>query len=271
MEHLQNLHTHTVYCDGKNTPEEMILAAMAKGFEAIGFSGHAHMFYANNYHMSPKGTVEYRREIYALKEKYAGKIRVYCGLEYDLYCNEDVSEYEYLIGSVHYLNLEGRYVAFDRPADVVRKVIDEEFGGDGLKYTQAYYRALATLPEYGKFDIIGHFDLVTKHAEKVRFFDETASAYRNAAIEAAEALAGKIPFFEVNTGAIARGNRTTPYPAVFIMKELKRLGFGAVITSDCHDAEKLDCGFELAAELLKSCGFRERYILTDEGFLPAGL
>ena len=37
----QDLHTHTTYCDGKNTPREMIEAAMAKGLLRIGFSGHS--------------------------------------------------------------------------------------------------------------------------------------------------------------------------------------------------------------------------------------
>lgn len=41
MKHLQNLHTHTIYCDGKDTPEEMILAACEKGFTSLGFSGHS--------------------------------------------------------------------------------------------------------------------------------------------------------------------------------------------------------------------------------------
>ena len=36
----RNLHTHSTFCDGKNTPEEMVRAAIAKGFDAIGFSSH---------------------------------------------------------------------------------------------------------------------------------------------------------------------------------------------------------------------------------------
>lgn len=51
-------------------------------------------------------------------------------------------------------------------------------------------------------------------------------------MEAAEELAGKIPFFEVNTGAIARGYRKNPYPSDFLLQELRRLGFGAVISSE---------------------------------------
>ena len=93
----------------------------------------------------------------------------------------------------------------------------------------------------------------------------------SAALEAAHALAGKIPFFEVNTGAIARGYRTTPYPSLFLMKELKRLGFGAVISSDCHDRRYLDCAFDAAAESVRACGFTERYILTASGFTAVAL
>ncbi len=37
---IANFHTHTVFCDGRNTPEEVVLSAIEKGFSAIGFSGH---------------------------------------------------------------------------------------------------------------------------------------------------------------------------------------------------------------------------------------
>lgn len=40
---LQNLLTHTTYCDGKDTIGEMILAACEKGFQSIGFSSHCFM------------------------------------------------------------------------------------------------------------------------------------------------------------------------------------------------------------------------------------
>ena len=35
-----NFHTHTKWCDGKNTPEEMIASAIEKGFDRLGFSSH---------------------------------------------------------------------------------------------------------------------------------------------------------------------------------------------------------------------------------------
>lgn len=271
MRYLQNLHTHSSYCDGMDTPERMLLIAKEKGFRSIGFSGHSYMYYAPSHSMTEAGTKLYEQEIRYLKQRYDGIMDVFYGLEVDMFSQIDLTGYDYLIGSVHYLKIGDQIVGIDRPAQVVREVINRYFRGDGIAYAKAYYKTLAQLPEYGKFDIIGHFDLITKHMERESLFDTDAKEYRWAAIEAAEALAGKIPCFEVNTGAIARGYRTTPYPQPFLLKELNRLGYGAVISSDCHDARQVDCYFTESAELLKSCGFREQYVLKKEGFVPVEL
>lgn len=271
IKYKQNLHTHTSFCDGADSPEEMIVEAIKKGFDSIGFSGHSYMYYAPEHSMSLEGTLEYKKEIDRLKELYKDKIKVFCGLEVDMYSEIDLSGYDYLIGSVHYLKCGEELVGFDRSQNIVKMVIDKYFGGDGMKYAKEYYKTLAKLPEYGKFDIIGHFDLITKHSDNVIFFDENTKEYQNAAIEALEALSGKIPFFEVNTGAIARGYRKTPYPSPFLMKEMKRLEFNPVISSDCHDKTMLDCGFGMATEMLKQAGFCEHYILSDNGFVSVPL
>ena len=267
----QNLHTHTTYCDGKDTPEEMIREALKKGFTSIGFSGHSYMYYSPNWSMSLEGTEQYKKEITELKQKYEKEIDIFLGIEVDMFSEIDLSGYDYLIGSTHYLPMGDEKVGFDRSSEEVERVIKEYFGGDGMAYAKKYYQTLSRLPEYGSFDIIGHFDLITKHCEKRQFFDVDSKEYQFAAIEAAEMLAGKIPYFEVNTGAISRGYRTTPYPSPFIMKELKRLGVGVVITSDCHNSAFLDCAYDLSAELLKECGFKEHYVLTKQGFVAQEL
>lgn len=266
MRNLQNLHTHSNYCDGNDSLEEIVITAIEKGFESIGFSGHSYMHFSNGASMTPEKTKEYKKEIDVLKEKYKDKIKIFCGLEFEIYSEVDLSGYDYLIGSVHYLKMNGKYVGFDRSAEAVEDIINEYFNGDGEKYALEYYMTLSKLHEYGKFDIIGHFDLITKHKDNRNFFDTDSKKYLDAAFESARTLKGKIPFFEVNTGAIAREYRKTPYPSIPIIKELKRLGFGACITSDCHDRNKLDLGFKEAEELLKYCGFKERYVLTENGF-----
>ncbi|MBR2406181.1 MAG: histidinol-phosphatase [Clostridia bacterium] len=271
MKLLQNLHTHTTYCDGEHTPEEMIRFAMEKGFDSLGFSGHSYMFYSPYKLVSLEGTERYKVEVTALKEKYKGRFPVYLGLEVDMYSGVDLSGYDYLIGALHYLKLGNEYVAFDRPAETVQAVIDTRFSGNGLAFAKEYYAQLATLPQYGKFDILGHLDLLTKNIEQIPFFDIQSKAYLDVAREALQALQGKIPFFEVNTGAMARGYRTSPYPSLELLRECKRLGFGAIISSDCHDGRYLDVGFELSRDLLLEAGFTERYILTDHGFQAVAL
>ena len=37
----ENFHTHTTFCDGSHSAEEMVLSAIEKGFTALGFSGHS--------------------------------------------------------------------------------------------------------------------------------------------------------------------------------------------------------------------------------------
>lgn len=271
MNSLQNLHTHTTYCDGKDTVTEMIDAAIAKGFGGIGLSGHSYMFYSPSHSMSLEGTEKYKAEVTAMKEKYKGKIDVFLGLEFDAYSVVDLSGYDYLIGSFHYLKIGDEYIGFDRSADEVARIIDVYFGGDGMAFVKESYRQFARLTEYGSFDIIGHFDIITKNIEKQRFFDTDSNEYLGYAFEALDAMRGKIPFFEVNTGAISRGYRTTPYPMKNILKQMKEWGFGAIISSDCHDAKYLDCAFDDAHELLLECGFKEKYILTQEGFTAASL
>lgn len=267
MKTLQNLHQHSTFCDGKNTPEEIVLEAIAKGFGAIGFSSHCYMPYTT-YSMTPASTKDYRREITRLKEKYADQIDVFLGLEYDICCPESTEGYDYLIGSLHGLRIDGVDYEFDGIPQHYVKMVQKHFGGDGIAFAKEYFRQLAWLPDFAPVDIIGHFDLITRHRDTHPLFDCNDKAYRNAAIEAAEALAGRVPLFELNTGAIARGNRTTPYPDPFIIKELKRLGFGVVLSSDCHQKELMDFWFAEAKELLRSCGYTQRHILTKDGFIP---
>ena len=64
----QNLHTHTTFCDGKNTPAEMAAAAFAAGLGAIGFSGHSPLD-GEEWCMAPADLPAYRA---AAKEENGG-------------------------------------------------------------------------------------------------------------------------------------------------------------------------------------------------------
>ena len=272
MIYKQNLHIHTTYGDGKNIPEELVLEAINRVFSSIGFSEHSYMHFTDfESQLRIADMPIYINEINMLKKKYQDIIDIFCGLEYELFSEVPTNGLDYIIGSVHYLKFGNEILGFDTKLAAVENYINSNFGGDGLAFAKKYFETVATLPEHGDFDIIGHFDLAAKNNEKGNFFDIYSKEYLNAGFEAIHALKGKIPLFEVNTGAIARGYRSTPYPQPEFLKEFKECGFGAVITSDCHNKDFLDCHFKEARELLISNGFKSIWILTNNGFKEVGL
>lgn len=272
MGYKQCLHTHSVYCDGRDTLEEMVQTAIEKGFDSIGFSSHSYMDIYAQFSMDAEKAEKYKVEIAELKLKYADRIKIFCGLEKDNYTPLSTDGYDYLIGSVHVMRCEGELLFVDWTAERTRENIEKVFDGDGVAYARQYYKAVADLPNYGGFDILGHFDLVTKFNEREPdLFDTQCPEYRAAVMEAAEALVGKVKYFEVNTGAISRGYRTMPYPDPFIIHQMKRLGFGAIISSDCHDRRFLDCGYDIARRLLWEAGYTEHYVMKDAGFVAIPL
>lgn len=44
-----NLHSHTTFCDGKNSAEEMVVSAIDHGFDVFGFSGHSYTPFDESY------------------------------------------------------------------------------------------------------------------------------------------------------------------------------------------------------------------------------
>ena len=259
----QNLHTHTVFCDGKDTPEELICEAISRGFNSLGFSIHS---FLKRKTIDQEKIEAYKAEILRLKEKYRGSFDVFLGIEYELWTELSPSDFDYTIAAVHYLLTKDGYRNFDTKLEGTLNFVNNYFDGNSMAFAKTYYETLSKIPEYGSFDIVAHFDIITKYNEQHPFIDTDSKEYMSYAFGAIDALAGKIPFFEVNTGAISRGYRTIPYPELNLLKEFKKRGFGAVITSDCHDKNYLDCHFDEARELLISAGFKSKFILTQNGF-----
>lgn len=249
-----NLHTHTYYCDGKDAPEDMVRRALELGFTALGFSGHGYSVYDEDYCMSRTDTVKYRREILRLREAYKDQIHIYLGVEMDYYGMKDDYPYDFVIGSVHSVEKDGHFLSVDNTAAIMADNVEKYFGGDYRAYVESYYEIEADVLQRTKADIIGHFDLVTKFNEGNKYFDEEAAWYKDAALNALRTIVSgaadteKKPIFEINTGAMARGYRSRPYPADFLLAEIDRLGCPVILSSDCHDRRQLDYGF---AEVLK--------------------
>ena len=238
---MKDLHMHTVFSDGKNTPEEMILEAIRLGLDTVGISDHSHLDPCG---MTLEATEEYHREIARLKEKYAGQICVLCGLERD-FISDDFSDYDYVIGSVHLLTMpDGHHVSIDWTAEKQREGVEKYFGGDWYAFAEAYYATEARVVEVTKCDIIGHFDLITKFIEQEPAFDVHHPRYVKAWQNAVDELLKTGKPFEINTGAISRGYRTEPYPSREIRDYIRAHGGKMILSSDSHQIETIAYKFE---------------------------
>jgi len=270
---LQNLHTHTIFSDGKSTAEEMVLAAIAAGCHSLGFSEHSPLPWGPDGWATPEESLPlYQAEIRRLQEKYEGQLEIFIGLEQDL---ESIplqrERWDYVIGSVHTLMVGGKPLYVDYSKEDFCQNVREHFGGDYYAFAERYYSRVTDITDRSNFDIVGHFDLLTKYNEGNRIFDEQHPRYLDAAIGAIDLLIKADKIFEINTGAISRGYRVTPYPSPHILKLIKERNGRICITSDSHSADSITCAFDYAYDLARSCGFRETWLLSKKGFIPHAL
>ena len=265
---LANFHTHTTFCDGQSTPEEVVLAAIDLGFSTVGFSGHGYTPFDLRYCM--KDTDGYLAEIARLRVKYRDRIRILAGVEEDAFAPVDRSRFDYVIGSAHYLHIDGQYLPIDSGHDYFLDCL-KACRGDILTLAEHYYDSFCRYLEVRKPDIIGHFDLITKYDEVGEPLFRDHAAYNSLSRRYAARAAATGCVFEVNTGAISRGYRTAAYPSDEILYLLKQENAHLILSSDSHHADTLTTHFAQTKRRLYDIGFRQVYTLTDGGFVPIPL
>lgn len=240
---LENLHTHTVFSDGENTPEEMAEAAVSLGFSALGFSDHSFTGFDPDYCMTPESYEAYKKEIRRLKEAYAGRLEIRLGIEQDLYSDLPAEGFDYVIGSVHYLKLRDEYVCADwggeYGARILKDAAERFFGGDIYKVLECYFEAVSGIPERTGADIIGHFDVIRKANEVSPFFDPSNPRYRAAWKKAADILLRSGKPFEINVSQVLKGTLSEPYPSKEICSYLASEGAAFLYTGDTHSVSAL--------------------------------
>ena len=172
----------------------MIEAALDLGFNSLGFSGHAPTAQATDWELSKAKIEAYKKEILMLSEEYSDRIKIYLGLELDRYSEGlyDPSGLAYTIGSAHMAKKDGVWYDFDHNYEEAKSTIDGLFGGDAISYARSYYETLIDTAYSLDFDIVGHFDLLTKFSEKhPELIPTDAKEYKSIALEALRAIREK--------------------------------------------------------------------------------
>ena len=247
---LFDLHVHSVFSDGRDTPRDIVISAIEKGVKTLGFSDHSYTEFDERYCIQRDKQAEYIRTINELKNEFSDKIKILCATEQDFYSTAPTSGYDYVIGSVHYVLIDGEYIPVDETADILKQAADKYFSGDILSLCEAYFENVGKVYEKTKCDIVGHFDLITKFNEQEQLFDENDPRYISAYRKAVDKIITDCKVFEINTGAISRGYRTTPYPSENIRRYIRQKGGKFILSSDSHQKETLCCEFDKFRNLL---------------------
>ena len=263
-----NYHTHSTFCDGKNTPEEIVQVALQKGFSTLGFSSHSMYPFSSDWHLQSRDHSAYAKEVRRLQTEYSDRIQIKLGFEADFIegvCAPKMSNYaefdpDYLIGAVHYVPGKKGFIEADASQADVIEGIKNYFDGDVKKAVLEYFYLERQMLKTCDFTIIAHSDLIRKqNGPKVKapLFDQNSDWYRKELSLLADEIKSAGVVAEVNLGGMARGYMADSFPTGELLSLLIQKNVPLTLSSDSHSAGTLDFAFDETAQMLKDAGCKE--------------
>ena len=232
--------------------EEFVESAIERGLKAIGFADHNPLpnGLGANVRMEESELDGYVQSVLDLRKRYQGRIEVLLGLEMDYlegleaYLEKQTTRYswDYIIGSIHYLDPECRQISWPR-----------NFGGDVTQLYARYFELVRKMVRSGLCDIVAHFD-VPRRSGRGHGESEAGDITRTLKEIAKAGLS-----LEVNTSGYRHPELPQPdtYPTRTIIAEAVTLGIPLVVNSDAHSPDEIAMKFEeLESELAKLKGVR---------------
>lgn len=275
---ISNYHTHSHYCDGHGELRDYVEFALAHGFGALGFSGHAPVPFASTFAIKDDQYLNYCNEVRALKAEYAGRIDLKLGLEIDYIPGvlDDFSPLvetgglEYVIGSVHLLPQPdevdwlrdhkaeaGNHLWFidGSRQETYDEGLNRLFHGDIREGVRAFFRQNNEMIERLRPDIVGHIDKIVMH-NRGRYFQPSDRWFRDLLFETIELIHEAGLICEINTRGLYKGRHNDFYPSREAIAYMNEKHIPVIVSTDAHEPENL-VRFEGAFEMLKEIGYRE--------------
>lgn len=240
-----DLHNHTTRCNhAEGTVDEYIQKAIELGIDVYGFSEHAPMDFDPKYRLAFEEMQAYENDIVGAKERYKNDIKILMGYEVDYlpgHMDDRVlhAKVDYLIGSIHFLDKWG----FDN-LEFIGGYKDRDI--DDI--WRAYFDATEAMAKSGKFDIVGHLDLI----KVFKFMPKQDT--RILAKNALKAIKQSNMVLELNTAGLRKPTGEI-YPSRSLLEEAYGLDIPITFSSDAHSIEQVGEGYALATALAKEVGY----------------
>ncbi len=221
---IANYHTHTYYCGhASGTPEEYIRGALDMGLDTLGFSDHAPFRCADGfeagYRVPVEDALKQRRELEALRERYADRLFMPIGYEMEYFPERfpEMLGYVKSLGA-EYLLLGQHFLDTERPGGKgsMRPTSDPR---DLAQYVFLVTEAMKT----GVFSYAAHPDCLN--------FTGPAEEYQRVMRRICETSLETDTPLEINLLGIASGRH---YPNPLFWEIAGELGCRTVIGIDAH-------------------------------------
>lgn len=256
-------HIHTMFCNHANgTMKQYVKQAISTGLREMGFSDHNPLpaNFNNPYRMLPGDLPIYLDIIKDLQTQFP-QIKIRTGIELDYiedaidYLRKFVTEnsFDYIIGSVHYLNVDSSH----------NTVYLNDFHND--KKTPQFHNYFETVEKAvaaGLFDIIAHFDLPR------RFWGDLDEISMSYAIHALELIKKNNICLEINTSGFRTKNVEEPFPGVKLLSLARQWDIPITLGSDAHHPHDVASYFQEAIILLKKIGFEYIQLFDNRQRIP---
>jgi histidinol-phosphatase (PHP family) len=239
-------HIHTLFSDGKDSHEDCLRMAAQYNMTEIGFSDHICLNFPT-WAVSADKFISMRDEINKIKNIEELPFKVKFGVEMDYLPGKEAEtkvlteklKFDYVIGSVHFIN--GWNFDTD-PSNYADKNIDALYND--------YFDLLQHAALSGLFDIIGHADVIKKFGYYPSFkltslYKKTARAFRKANVT-----------IELNTSGIAKPCNEF-YPSEEFLKICRKEKVPVTLGSDAHHATDIGRSFGKAITQLKAAGYKQ--------------
>ena len=263
-----NYHTHSNYCDGKASLQEILMHAESMNLVSLGFSSHAPLPFECKWSMKKEKLDEYLLGIRSLK-KSKNHLQVYAGLEVDyipdvIGPNDYSGVLDYTIGSIHFVDNYGRTRwEIDGVHHLFLEGLEKIFNNNIQNAISRYFELTREMIANSCPTIIGHLDKIKMQNIDQKLFKETDSWYQHEVKKMIDAIAKSDSIVEVNTRGIYQKKSSTTYPSPWILEILSKRKIPVTISSDAHHPDDLVNHFEDTAHLLKEIGFRKISALID--------
>ena len=255
---IYDTHTHSTNSDGRQSVDEMCLSAIEKGVRGIALTDHADMNFYEERNTLQRMTQSIS-DIGVAKEKYKGKLDVFCGVELGeyLYAPENakkilnLTKYDVILCSVHYLP-QARWPQPYNRIPFHEDITDEEL----TEYLRLYFQLLSQTIDAFDFDVLAHITCPVRYmtgryerVTDVMMFEDQIREVLKKIIDRNIAL-------EFNTGGLYEKLHYCNIQNEEIFPLYKSLG-GRLITlgSDAHSTGSVANQFDHTIAQLKSYGF----------------